>query len=75
MIYVSRIFVAMIIYTFIVLLLLAIKPSLMFDLSGNPKPFGVGMKDGYSVFAPSVVFPFLAVLSYLIASVSVFILV
>lgn len=72
MIYIPRIIVAVVLYTFIVLLLLAVKPSLMFDAEGKPKPLGVGMKDGYSIFAPSFSFPLFAVMSYLVTSVTVF---
>lgn len=65
--------VAIILYTFIVLLIMALKPSLMFDAQGKAKHLGVGMSDSdMSVFAPAFAFPLIAVMSYLLASITVF---
>lgn len=65
--------VAIILYSFVVLLLLAFKPSLMFDAQGKAKQLGVGMSDSdMSIFAPTFAFPLIAVLSYLLSSVTVF---
>lgn len=73
MIYIPRMMVAIILYTFIVLLLMAFKPSLMFDIAGRAKQLGVGMADtDMSVFAPAFAFPLIAVMSYLVTSISVF---
>ena len=73
MIYIPRMMVAIILYTFVVLLLMAFKPSLMFDSLGKAKHLGVGMTDSdMSVFAPAFAFPLLAIMSYLISSVTVF---
>ena len=62
--------VAMIMYVFIVLLILAVRPALMFDEHGQPKPFGVGMDDGHhTVFALSIMFPILALVCFVISAV------
>lgn len=73
MIYIPRMIVAIILYTFVVLLLMAFKPSLMFDASGRAKHLGVGMTDSdMSIFAPAFAFPLIAVMSYLLSSITVF---
>jgi hypothetical protein len=58
-------FVVLTLYIAIVALLLYTKPSLMFDNDGKPKPFGVGFAQGRSVFAPSVMFPLIALILYI----------
>lgn len=68
MLLITKWIVATVLYVQIVLILLIVRPALMFDSNGNPKPFGVGMKEGKSVFAPAIVFPVLAFLCYVIAS-------
>lgn len=68
MIYISRIFVAVVLYMFVVLMALAFKPALMFDAAGRAKQFGVGMDQGYSVFAPAFLFPLSAFLCYVVSA-------
>jgi hypothetical protein len=66
----SRWVFAMILYVLIIILLIQLKPSLMFDSYGKPKEFGIGFREGKSIFAPIVVFPILALLCYFTVSVS-----
>lgn len=68
MIHVSRLILAVVIYAFCVLTLLAFRPALMFDAEGNPKPCGLGLSEGQSFLAPCVVFPLLAVCSYFVST-------
>ncbi len=68
MIRLSKWVVALTIYLFIILGLLAFRPALMFDAEGNPKRAGLGLSDGYSFFAPAIAFPIIAVVSYIIAA-------
>lgn len=65
MVQIYRWTVAVVLYLLMVLLLLATRPALMFDARGHPKPFGVGLTEGYSFLAPSASFPILAVVSFL----------
>lgn len=75
MLRISKWFVAIIMYLFVVMALLAFRPALMFDADGHPKPAGLGLKDGYSFMAPSISFPVLALLSYLVSMVTYVVLV
>jgi len=59
-------FTVITIYTIVIAVILITRPALMFDAEGRPKPFGVGFSEGYSVFAPSVAIPFLAVFIYIL---------
>ena len=68
MFYVSRWLFAIVLYLILVLLILATKPAIMFDAQGAPKPFGVGIAEGWSVLALPVVLPALAILSYFLAA-------
>lgn len=61
-----RLLLAITLYVIIVGTLVLTKPAIMFDAEGRPKPFGTGFHEGYSVFAPSVVFPLLAIVCYII---------
>lgn len=70
MITVRRWFLAIVIYLFFVLAILAFRPALMFDLNGNLKPCGLGLKEGNSMFSPCVAFPLLAVCSYFAATLT-----
>lgn len=70
MIRISKWFVAISLYLFIIMTLLAFRPALMFDAEGKPKPAGLGLKDGYSFVAPSIVFPVIAVICYIFAAVT-----
>lgn len=64
---VSKWGVAIAMYLFVIMTLFAVRPALMFDASGNPKPVGLGLKDGYSFLGPAVGFPILAILCYFAA--------
>jgi hypothetical protein len=66
--YVSRWLTALVLYALTILLLLAIKPSLMFQANGVPKQPGVGISEGKSMFAPAILFPLLALVMYLVAT-------
>ena len=60
--------VALVLYFLIITLLFLIKPALLFNDDGTFKKFSTGFVDGNSVFAASIVFPLLAFICYLIAS-------
>lgn len=75
MIQVRRWFVAIALYLFLVLAALAFRPALMFDQSGRPKPCGLGLKDGNSMFAPCIAFPLMAIISYFVATLTYVVLV
>lgn len=68
MIVIPRWVVSIILYFFVIALLLAGRPSLMFDADGNLKSFGVGLVDGQSPFSAAFVFPLIALLCYIFAS-------
>lgn len=67
MIVLHRLVTALLLYSFFVLVLFALRPSLMFDAAGKPKDFGVGLEEGRSVFALSMILPLGAFMSYIIA--------
>lgn len=56
------------VYILVVMMCLMVRPALMFDGVGKPKPFGVGFADGQSVFAPAAMFPILGLLIYIAAA-------
>lgn len=68
MIKITRWVVAIVLYIQIILILLVVKPALLFDSNGNPKDFGTGLKEGKSIFAPAFVFPLIALLCYIIST-------
>lgn len=68
MLYLPRWAVAITIYIIIILALLALRPALLFDADGNPKPFGTGLKEGASIFAPAFSFPLIAFLAFFVSS-------
>ena len=61
-----RVFTALLLYLIVVIGLVLAQPALLFDSQGKPKPFGLGLKHGASILAPSVLFPLLALLFYII---------
>lgn len=63
--WVPRFFIAMTLYVAVVALLVFNKPALMFNSDGTPKEFGLGLDSGLSVFAPSFMFPLMALLIYI----------
>ena len=75
MIFIPRWLFALILYIMSIYLLITLQPPLMFDSYGKPKEFGIGTNDGKSVFAPSFVFPVLAIICYFIASIIQFVFV
>jgi hypothetical protein len=60
--------IALFLYAMMVVILLSIRPALMFDLEKNAKTWGLDMERGVSIFSPMFVFPFLALVSYYLAS-------
>jgi hypothetical protein len=46
----------------------------MFDENGIPKQFGPGFSQGKSVFAPSFMFPMIAIVCFII-SISIFVVI
>lgn len=60
--------IAIIIYAIFVVTLVSLRPALMFDLENNTKVWGLDMERGVSIFSPMFVFPFLALISYFMAS-------
>lgn len=67
MIVIKRLIVSILIYAFIVLIIFATKPAIIFDANGRPKDFGVGLTEGRSVFGLAILLPVFAVVSYIIA--------
>lgn len=59
---------AIVLYVFTVIGLLWSKPSLMFRPDGSAKNWGSRIDEDVSVFAPSFMFPLLAVLIYMLAT-------
>jgi hypothetical protein len=70
MIRISKWFVAIVLYLFILLGLMAFRPALMFDAEGNPKQAGLGLNEGHSFFAPGIAFPLIAVVCYICATLT-----
>ena len=68
MIIIPQWIVAVLIYCIIVTILVSLKPALMFFPDGQFKKFGVGLIEGNSPFAASIVFPFIAIICYIMAS-------
>jgi len=68
-IHLPRWVVALVLYLLVILSLFATKPSLMFNNDGSMKDFGIGMKQGKSIIAPSVFFPILAVFCFFISTI------
>ncbi len=60
--------IALVIYAIFVVIIVNIRPALMFDLEKNVKAWGLDMERGVSIFSPMFVFPFFALLSYYLAS-------
>jgi hypothetical protein len=69
MVVIPRWLFALTLYVLIIYLIIRLQPALMFDTYGKPKDFGIGFKDGKSVFAPVVIFPVIAILCYFISSI------
>lgn len=65
---IPQLIVAMVIYCIIVTILILVKPALMFLPDGNFKKFGTGIIDGNSPFSATIVFPVIAILCYIMAS-------
>jgi hypothetical protein len=63
----SKWFVALILYGLLVLLLLWIRPSMMFDANGHIKDFGTSTSATESVFSIKIMFPLIAIVSYYVA--------
>ena len=75
MIFIPRWLFALTLYVLVLYLIITLQPSLMFDSYGKPKEFGIGINEGKSVFAPSLIFPILAIVCYYIASIIQFIFI
>ena len=60
--------VALLLYFIIITILFLSKPALLFTNDGTFKRFSTGFVDGNSVFAVSIVFPLLAFICYICAS-------
>ena len=62
-----RIGFAVLLYGAVLAVLMAARPSLMFDANGQPKRWGTGTNETTSLFAPALFFPLMAVLCYFAA--------
>lgn len=60
--------IALFMYLVLVMVILMIRPALMFDMEKNAKSWGLDMERGVSMFSPMFIFPFLAIFCYYIAS-------
>jgi len=60
--------VALLIYFIIITILFLLKPALLFNDDGLFKKFSTGFVDGNSVFAVSIIFPLIAFICYIFAS-------
>ena len=69
MLVVQRWHIALVLYLILVLVLLALRPSVMFDANGNPKSFGLANDETTSTMAPAFVFPILAILVFYAAAI------
>lgn len=63
--WIPRLFTVVVIYSILIIALIATRPALMFDAEGHPKEFGLGLTTGRSIAAPSIVFPLLGLLTYI----------
>ena len=63
--WIPRVFTALVLYVVIIAVLVVSQPALLFDAKGRPKTFGLGMKRGSSILAPSFLFPLLAMILYM----------
>jgi hypothetical protein len=60
--------ISLLLYVFVVSILVAIRPALMFKADGSPKKWGGVIDEETSIFAPAFMIPLLAVLCYFVAS-------
>lgn len=66
--YIPRWVLAIVIYATVIGLLVTFKPAIMFDGEGNPKAFASQNTATTSTFAPVVVFPLFALITYFAVS-------
>lgn len=64
---VHRWFLALFIYAILILILMAIRPSFMFDKNGNLKQWRLETTENSSIFGAQVFIPLLALFSYYFA--------
>lgn len=70
MLYLRRWHIAVIVYLFIVLLLLAFRPALLFKADKTAKIWAGRIDPNHSVFSPAFVFPLLGMLSFFLTAVA-----
>lgn len=70
MLYLRRWHIAILVYLFIVLLLLAFRPALLFQADNTSKIWAGRIDPSHSVFAPAFVFPLLGFLSFFFTAVA-----
>ncbi len=70
MLYLRRWHIALLVYLFIVLLLLAFRPALLFKPDSTSKTWAGRIDEHKSVFAPAFVFPLLGFLSFFFTAVA-----
>ena len=63
--WIPRVFTALVLYIIVIVALVFSQPALLFDEKGRPKQFGLGLKQGSSILAPSFLFPFIGLLIYM----------
>jgi hypothetical protein len=70
MVIIPRWIIALFLYILIITVLILFKPAIMFDAEGNMKPPGTGILYGASPFSPTISFPIIAMICYIISCLS-----
>ena len=63
--WIPRVFTALVLYVLVIAALVVSQPALLFDEKGRPKHFGLGLKRGSSILAPSFLFPSIGMILYI----------
>lgn len=58
--------IALVLYVVVMMVILLVKPAMMFTVENAPKQWGAETNETTSVFSPMIVFPVLAIISYYI---------
>jgi hypothetical protein len=62
--FLNRWIIAILVYILVTILLIFVKPSMMFTQDGNVKQWSIENTETTSIFSPMIVFPILSILSY-----------
>lgn len=60
---------ALFIYAISILIIIAVRPAIMFKQDLEMKQWGVAITDTTSIFSPAFIFPALGVVSYFLAAI------